>query len=79
MSARRIGTRRAAQIQTETLPVDRIAKEVARAVKEPAIAERLAGNGFDAVGSTPEEFAATIGADAALWAEAVKIAGLQEK
>jgi tripartite-type tricarboxylate transporter receptor subunit TctC len=56
-----------------------LAKEVARAVKEPSVAERLSTSGVDPLGSSPEEFAAQIAADIALWAEAVKIAGVQEK
>jgi tripartite-type tricarboxylate transporter receptor subunit TctC len=59
--------------------VDRIANEVARAVKDPKIAERLIANGFEPLGNSPEEFSAQIVADIALWAEAVKIAGVQEK
>jgi tripartite-type tricarboxylate transporter receptor subunit TctC len=59
--------------------IERIASEVARGVKDPKIAERLIANGVDPLGNSPEEFAATIAADIALWAEAVKIAGVQEK
>jgi tripartite-type tricarboxylate transporter receptor subunit TctC len=58
--------------------IERIAREVTRAVKDPKIAERLIANGVDPLGSNPDEFAATISADIALWAEAVKIAGLQK-
>jgi tripartite-type tricarboxylate transporter receptor subunit TctC len=57
--------------------VDRIAAEVARAVKDPKVAERLAANGVDPFSNTPEQFAAQIAADIAVWAEAVKLAGLQ--
>jgi tripartite-type tricarboxylate transporter receptor subunit TctC len=59
--------------------IDRIAKEVSRAVKDPNVAERLTSNGVDPLGNSPEEFASMIAADIALWAEAVKIAGVQEK
>jgi len=59
--------------------VDRLATEVARAVKDPKIAERLIANGVDPLGNSPDEFAAQIAADIALWAEAVKVAGVQEK
>jgi tripartite-type tricarboxylate transporter receptor subunit TctC len=59
--------------------VGRIAGEVANAVKDPKIAERLAANGVDPLGNRPEEFAAMIADDIRLWAEAVKIAGAQEK
>jgi tripartite-type tricarboxylate transporter receptor subunit TctC len=58
---------------------DRIAKEVARAVKDAKFAERLAAFGIDPLGNTPVEFAAMIAADIAMWSEAIKIAGVQEK
>jgi tripartite-type tricarboxylate transporter receptor subunit TctC len=44
----------------------RSAKEVARAVKDPNLAARLASNGVDPLGNSPEEFAAMIAADIAL-------------
>ncbi len=59
--------------------VDRIANEVGRAVSGPKLIERLVGFGVTPLGNGPEEFAAQIAADIALWAEAVKIAGVQEK
>ena len=59
--------------------VDRLAKEVGKAVKDPAIAERLVHNGIDPLGNSPEEFAAMIARDMALWADAIKAAGVQEK
>jgi len=52
--------------------VERIAKEVARAVAEPALAERIAGFGVKPLGNSPEQFAAMITADTAFWAEAVR-------
>ena len=59
--------------------IQRIAKEVSAAVRDPKIVERLANFGVDPLGNSPEEFAAMIAADIALWADAVKIAGVQEK
>jgi tripartite-type tricarboxylate transporter receptor subunit TctC len=59
--------------------IDRIAKEVSRAAKDPKFVERLSSYGVDPLGNSPEEFAAMIAADIALWAEAVKIAGVPEK
>ena len=59
--------------------VERIAQEVARAARAPKVAARLAANGVDPLGDTPQEFAATIAADIAFWTEAVKISGVQEK
>ena len=57
--------------------IDRIAKEVSRAVNDPNVAERLTSNGVDPLGNSPEEFASMIASDIALWAEAVKIPGVQ--
>jgi tripartite-type tricarboxylate transporter receptor subunit TctC len=59
--------------------IDRIAREVSRAMQDPKLAERFSSNGVDPLGGTPKEFAATIPEDIALWSEAVKIAGVQEK
>jgi tripartite-type tricarboxylate transporter receptor subunit TctC len=59
--------------------IDRLAKEIAGAVKDPKFIERLAALDVDPLGNTPEEFAAMIAADIPLWAEAVKIAGVEEK
>ncbi len=55
--------------------IDKVAREVALAVKQPAIAERLYALGVDPLGDTPEQFAATVAADIPMWAEAVKISG----
>jgi tripartite-type tricarboxylate transporter receptor subunit TctC len=52
---------------------------VARAAKDPKVAGRLAANGVDPLGDSPQEFAATIAADIAFWADAVKEAGFPEK
>ena len=59
--------------------VERIAQEVARAAKDPKVAGRLAANGVDPLGDSPQEFAATIVADIAFWADAVKEAGFPDK
>jgi tripartite-type tricarboxylate transporter receptor subunit TctC len=59
--------------------IERIAQEISRAAKDPKFVERLAALGVDPLGNSPEEFAAQIAADIAFWAEAVKIAGVQEK
>lgn len=59
--------------------VDRIAKEVARLVKDPASAARLEQNGVNLLGNMPKEFAAMIVEDTAFWAEALTAAGLRAK
>ena len=56
--------------------VERIAAEFARAAKEPKFAARLDQEGVDPLGSSPAETAKFIAADMALWAEAVKVAGV---
>jgi tripartite-type tricarboxylate transporter receptor subunit TctC len=55
--------------------ISKLAQEVALAVKQPAVIERLASYGVEPLGDTPDEFAATIAADIPLWAEAVKLSG----
>jgi len=56
--------------------VERIAAEFARAAKEPTFAARLDQEGVDPLGSSPAETVKLIAADMALWAEAVKVAGV---
>ncbi len=57
--------------------VDKIAGEIARAVKDPQFADRLKAAGADPLGNTPDEFAAMIKADTATWADAVAVTGLR--
>ncbi len=59
--------------------IDRMAQEVARAVKDPKFIERLAADGFDPLGNRPDQFAAMIAEDMSFWADAVRLAGIQEK
>jgi tripartite-type tricarboxylate transporter receptor subunit TctC len=57
--------------------VQRLAQEVAKAVREPATAERLRGIGVEPLGNTPTEFAEYVRRDAPVWRDAVKAAGLK--
>lgn len=57
--------------------VSRIAQEAGRAVRDPNVVKSFAAIGVDPLGSNPEDFAATVTADIALWAEAIKVAGVQ--
>jgi tripartite-type tricarboxylate transporter receptor subunit TctC len=59
--------------------VDRIAAEVGNATKDPKLVEQLTTFGVDPVGNSPAQFSAMIAADTKLWAEALKVAGLQAK
>src|SRR5437764_6448913 len=55
----------------------KIAGETARMVKDPQFVARLEQYGADPVGNTPEQFAATIVSETALWADTVKSLGLK--
>jgi tripartite-type tricarboxylate transporter receptor subunit TctC len=59
--------------------VERIAQEVARAVREPAMNERLTKNGIDPLGNTPAEFAELIRSEVPLWRAAVDAAGIKQE
>ena len=45
-------------------------------MKDPQFVARLDGYGAEPLGNTPEAFSALIKADAALWADAIKSAGI---
>jgi tripartite-type tricarboxylate transporter receptor subunit TctC len=57
--------------------VDKLAQEIIKIAHEPDIVKRLDAIGVDAVGNTPEEFAARIRRDAPMWKSAVEAAGIQ--
>jgi tripartite-type tricarboxylate transporter receptor subunit TctC len=56
--------------------INRIAVEFARAAKDPQFVAQLRQQGITPLGLNPEEFAKFLQEDMALWAEAVKIAGV---
>ena len=56
--------------------VDLLAREVRAALKEKKTLDQLDGFGVDPIGSTPDEFKATIAADVTLWRDAVKDANI---
>jgi tripartite-type tricarboxylate transporter receptor subunit TctC len=55
--------------------ISRLSKETERAVRAPEVGKRLASEGVDAVGSTPEAFTAVIRTDIGKWGEVVRAAG----
>ena len=52
-------------------------REIAGAMKQPDTAEKLAALGFDAVASSPEEFAARIASDIPKWAKVIRAAQIK--
>ena len=57
--------------------IDRIAGEFIRATKDPKFVAQLDKYGAAPAGLTPEQFGKFLREDAALWREAVKIAGVK--
>lgn len=59
--------------------IDKVAKVVESASKDPNFTKKLASYGVDAHGNTPEEFSKMIAADVATWADALQAAGIQQQ
>lgn len=57
--------------------VDRWHRETVRALKDPAVRDRLAADGADPVGSSPEEFADYLRSETVKWAKVVKDVGIK--
>ncbi len=57
--------------------VAKIHAAFAQALKNPAVVQRMADDGNEIVGSTPEQFAAFLASDAAKWAKIVKENNIQ--
>jgi tripartite-type tricarboxylate transporter receptor subunit TctC len=55
--------------------LDRLNGAVNRGMRQPEVVKRLAGEGVDAVGSTPEEFGARIRREMTKWSAVVKASG----
>lgn len=57
--------------------IERLHRDVAKIMAEPAMRQRLADLGAEAVGSTPPELAAFLRAEIAKWADVVKTANIK--
>jgi len=57
--------------------VDRLQKEIARALESPDVKAKLAGLGAEPVANTPADFAAMIKVETAKWGKIVKDANIR--
>lgn len=57
--------------------VDRLHREIAATLKEPAIAERMAKSALDPIGDTPAEFARYLKSEAGKWGKLVRSARIR--
>ena len=54
----------------------RLNEEVVKILQMPDTRERLAAQGLEPVGGTPEQFAAYITSEVAKWSKVIKVAGI---
>jgi tripartite-type tricarboxylate transporter receptor subunit TctC len=66
-----------APASTSQTIIARLNAEVARAVADPAVRERLAVFDFELAASTPEQLAASLRADSAKWAPIIRAIGIK--
>jgi tripartite-type tricarboxylate transporter receptor subunit TctC len=57
--------------------VEKLSAEVARIVRLPDVAQRFQLDGAEAVGSTPQEFAAFLNAETRKWGKVIRDAGIK--
>jgi tripartite-type tricarboxylate transporter receptor subunit TctC len=57
--------------------VDRLSREVNKAVNDARFSERMMAQGLQAVGGTSEQMVATMRADTTKWAELIKAADIK--
>jgi tripartite-type tricarboxylate transporter receptor subunit TctC len=55
--------------------VNRIQSELAKALKQTEVRDRMASSGLDAVGSTPAQFSALIKVEISKWAKVIQQSG----
>jgi len=66
-----------APARTPKAILDRLYREIAAVLREPAVAERMAKSALEPIGDTPAEFARYLGAEAEKWGRLVKAAGMR--
>jgi tripartite-type tricarboxylate transporter receptor subunit TctC len=66
-----------APVHTPREIVAKLHAGIVRAVQDSTVKERFISDGAEAVGSTPEQFAAIIRADLGKWGKVIKDAGIK--
>jgi tripartite-type tricarboxylate transporter receptor subunit TctC len=66
-----------APARTPQVIIERLNREIVKAVQLPDVRERLLSEGADPVGSSPGEFAAHIRRELARWSKVIKQAGIK--
>ena len=66
-----------APAKTPKAVIDQVAREATKAMKSPDMMKNLVAEGSEAVGSSPEEFAAHIRAEHNQWSRVIKQAGIR--
>jgi tripartite-type tricarboxylate transporter receptor subunit TctC len=66
-----------APAKTPKAIIDKLSVEAVRGLRDPKTVAKLVNYGVDLIGSTPEEFAATVKADIAMWDDAIKAANIK--
>ena len=59
--------------------VERLHRDVVKAIQKPEVASRLALDGTEGVASSPEQFAAFLKAEREQWAKAAKVANIRNE
>ena len=57
--------------------IDRVQREIAKSVKRPEVAARLALDGTEGIASTPQQFAVFLGSEREQWSKAAKLANIR--
>jgi tripartite-type tricarboxylate transporter receptor subunit TctC len=66
-----------APLKTPKSLIDRLAAEAAKAIQSPEVMKRLISDGSEAVGGTPQQFAAHIKAEHNQWTKVIRTAGIK--
>ena len=66
-----------APAKTPRAIIDKLNKEIVRILHSPEVQSRLAADGSEAVGNTPEQFGAHIKSEVAKWAKVINEAGIR--